>query len=722
MKFLDRFFKPKQSRVKFYNYLPFLDSSFGLGSLPFSYYALAHEGYMKNTTAMSCVDKIKDSIAGLKIDLYDLTTDKIVEDHDIIELLNFPNITQEKKDFIKEAFLHILVGGECFIEKLPYQSNFPIEMWTVRPDKVSVEGLNGDRFPRNYRTSVGSRGQMIYNVDPITGKSDLIHIKIHSPIDTLRGLSPMLVSSSFIDIYNKAVNWNRSLLNNCLAHGGVIRLSDSLAKEGRSINAEQKKILEESLRQRSQGSDNAGMPLILSGGLEWVQDSMNNKELDLVKSLGLTARDICKGFKVPPELVGVEAPTFKNYEEARASFYEDTIIPQAEWFYNKLILNLFSIEDARRYEFKVDRMKIESLQKSKQSIYEMLNASTFLTDNEKREVLGYPPMEGGDQLGTSIPSDPPANEDEEEDEEDLDLDDDDDDDEKQRIAFVSGKAFNLNNKQSRFEFLDSKLSKLDFYTSRTNTLVKTFFLDQSERIKHLIISREIVNETDLKNVVNEVLELTESNLQDILVTQGRAIMLSFGKDVLRSIKSSTMKKDIYENRLAKFETSIDFYLAEEVGRKIKGIQDTSKGRIYDKIATIFEDVIDLETEVTTERLTASVQGLFKDMTKSRARTIARTESHNLATKAEVEAAKVSEVLKTKEWIHSMSPTARGMGLNDSTNHISMDGVKVSLDQKFKVPSKDGMDDMDRPGDSSAPADQVVNCNCVLAFSQEEVKE
>jgi hypothetical protein len=67
----------------------------------------------------------------------------------------------------------------------------------------------------------------------------------------------------------------------------------------------------------------------------------------------------------------------------------------------------------------------------------------------------------------------------------------------------------------------------------------------------------------------------------------------------------------------------------------------------------------------------------------------------------------------KEWISA--DDARTRDSDDSANHRTMNGVRIDLDEKFLVPSRDGVDEMDGPGDQSAPADQVVQCRCILTY-------
>jgi hypothetical protein len=72
----------------------------------------------------------------------------------------------------------------------------------------------------------------------------------------------------------------------------------------------------------------------------------------------------------------------------------------------------------------------------------------------------------------------------------------------------------------------------------------------------------------------------------------------------------------------------------------------------------------------------------------------------------------------KEWISSNDERSRDG--NNGPDHVSMNGVKVDSHAKFEVYNGNGVDLMEGPGDPSAPAKQIINCRCVVAFSTGEI--
>jgi uncharacterized protein with gpF-like domain len=101
----------------------------------------------------------------------------------------------------------------------------------------------------------------------------------------------------------------------------------------------------------------------------------------------------------------------------------------------------------------------------------------------------------------------------------------------------------------------------------------------------------------------------------------------------------------------------------------------------------------------------------RDITPSRAATIARTETHAAANYGAIESSRALQeetgVKLVKEWL----PTNDG---RTRPEHLAMAGKVIEMGEQFAVPSSEGgVDYMDRPGDSSASAANLINCRCGL---------
>jgi phage portal protein BeeE len=87
-----------------------------------------------------------------------------------------------------------------------------------------------------------------------------------------------------------------------------------------------------------------------------------------------------------------------NYQEARLAFWEDTALPLLD-----MILTDWNawLAGPLKVEIRADVDSIPAIAEKRLKMWEMANASTDLTINERRALKGYGPVEGGDVLFVS---------------------------------------------------------------------------------------------------------------------------------------------------------------------------------------------------------------------------------------------------------------------------------------------------------------------------------
>jgi HK97 family phage portal protein len=134
--------------------------------------------------------------------------------------------------------------------------------------------------------------------------------------------------------------------------------------------------------------------MLLEGGMKWQQMGLSPTDMGIIDSKNASARDICLAWGVPPQLLGIPGDnTYSNYSEARLSFWEDTVLP---------LLGLIAGDLSRKLgnglELRPDLEKIPAIVDRRAKLWEMTEATNSLTVNEKREAMGYPPIDGGDVL------------------------------------------------------------------------------------------------------------------------------------------------------------------------------------------------------------------------------------------------------------------------------------------------------------------------------------
>lgn len=120
----------------------------------------------------------------------------------------------------------------------------------------------------------------------------------------------------------------------------------------------------------------------------------------------------------------------------------------------------------------------------------------------------------------------------------------------------------------------------------------------------------------------------------------------------------------------------------------------------------------IQQQLGTDEIARNIRIEAPKIAVSRARTIARTETHTAAQFASKETAKgIQKDFKVdmlKEWVSVEDNRTRPA-------HAEANGEKIKLDEQFEV----GGELMDRPNDPNASAENVINCRCTLAYDVDE---
>lgn len=350
---------------------------------PRDYKSFAEEAYVKNVIAYQAINKIAEAVASVHWVAFRGETE--VTQSPALDLINNPNPMQSGRDFIEAKIGYLMISGNSYDERIMV-SNQPRELYTHRPDRMKVvPGPNGT--PKAYIYEVNSR-RVTWPVDE-NGNSDIRHMKLFNPLNDWYGQAPVEAAAYAIDQHNEAMKWVQALLQNSARPSGAL-------VSGEGLTDEQYNRLKAQMEGQYQGGKNAGRPMLLEGGLDWKEMGLSPTDMGIVEAKHSAARDICLAFGVPPQLLGIPGDnTYSNYSEARLSFWEDTIVPLVDRLAQEFTA---FIGEPFGVEIRADMDQIPAIVDKRRTLWEMVNASTVLTINEKREAMGYDPIDGGDQV------------------------------------------------------------------------------------------------------------------------------------------------------------------------------------------------------------------------------------------------------------------------------------------------------------------------------------
>ncbi|MAF25821.1 hypothetical protein CL634_09650, partial [bacterium] len=486
--------------------------------------------------------------------------------------------------------------------------------------------------------------------------------------------------------------------------------------EGQSPNLDDEAFdrLKEEIREQYSGAENSGRPLLLDGGLEWIQMSLSSRDLDYLNSRGVSQKDVCRAYKVPAVLLGLDNDsTYNNIREARLGLWDDAITPTLNKVlnhWNKHILPLFG-EEAKGLELVADYKGVSDLETRNERVWSRLDSADFLTVNEKRNLLGYDPLEGSDTLmissgdmpmdllqrgiqasnineivsagvaaseaGLEKPTDKPK-------------------DKKPKPTKSETKASD----EALYNVIDSLTVQFE---KRLDQKLIPFMSGYGDTVEKAIKdNKEMGAQFALMQLSEKMAKEIAPNMQEIIET--------FGEMTLRDISKKSNGRFLYK------EDSVlvaDVVTAEEAQNILLSSAWTERVAQYVERESIVRSkfVEDTNRKEVSRILYEGVKAgkSYDEIAKeanvfvsNRDRTmrIVRTEVHTAREFGSHEAAKMTGLDINKRWLSSFDERTRD-------THITANGQVVKLSAKFNV----GGSRLDHPGDPSGAPKEIINCRC-----------
>jgi HK97 family phage portal protein len=345
------------------------------------------KSYSKNVIVHRCVNLIAQSASHIPWIVYHkgIKQKVKIDSHPAYLLLNHPCKNKGGAEFFEQVISNKLLYGNSYILAIGPERLGVKEMHILNPDNVSCIVENNELV--GYKYSINNKAQ-IYGVNKVTGESNLLHLKNYNPFSEFYGLSSIDAASLAIELHNKACEWNYSLLKNGARPSGalVIKESQGFMTEGQFDR------LKEQLYENYKGANNSGKPMLLEGGIEWRDMSINPRDMDFVESKNSAAREIALSFGVPPQLLGIAGDnTYSNMQEARLALWEETLLPLLDNLADSLT-NFLSPKFKEDIIISFDKDAISALAERRQNIWAKLEQASFITEDEKRAFIGLPPL------------------------------------------------------------------------------------------------------------------------------------------------------------------------------------------------------------------------------------------------------------------------------------------------------------------------------------------
>ena len=369
----------------------------GVGEWPRSYEAQVREAYLGNPVAQRAVRLVAEGCGGASV--YDAgAAPPPASPTAAAQPLRGRHVPPEHASharplpvpgrivtpaLVEGIAAQLLLHGNAFVQVICDAQGEPAELFALRPERVSVEA-DASGWPAAYVYKAGEAKTRFAARDPL-GRPSIVHLKAMHPLDDHYGLGCLGAAAGAVAIHNAATRWNKALLDNSARPSGALMFDPG---DGAVLSGEQIDRLRSEMEAMFQGSTNAGRPMLLDGGFKWQAMSLSPSDMDFVGLKAAAAREIALAFGVPPMLLGLPGDsTYANYREANRALWRLTILPMMDRILGGISSALAAWWPGVKLQ--VDLDLVTALAEDRERLWAQVSGADFLSDAEKREMLGF---------------------------------------------------------------------------------------------------------------------------------------------------------------------------------------------------------------------------------------------------------------------------------------------------------------------------------------------
>ena len=358
---------------------PWLYGDLGSATAPYEYGRAVKRAYLENPVAQRAVRLVAEGIGGAPLMEGDPALTALVK------------ATSAGQSLLETLASQLLLHGNAYVQVMKDAIGRPVELFALRPERVSVVA-GADGWPQGFAYKVGETVLQVPALDE-DASPNLIHLKSFHPADDHYGAGCLAAADEAVATHNAAARWNRALLENAARPSGALVYDPG---DGGGLSPDQFDRLKAELAEAYAGQINAGRPMLLEGGLKWQSLSLSPADMDFAELKAAAARDVALAFGVPPMLLGLPGDnTYANYREANRALWRLTLLPLSGKILAALSEGLATwFPDA---VLAIDLDRVPALADDREKLWAQVGSASFLSDAEKRAMLGLVPAVDGNK-------------------------------------------------------------------------------------------------------------------------------------------------------------------------------------------------------------------------------------------------------------------------------------------------------------------------------------
>lgn len=637
--------------------------------------------------------------------------------HDVTQLLFRPNPHYDWSRLAAELVTAYFFGGEYFVWKKRNASGKVVELWPFRPDCMQ-EVPDPALFLAGWvYTPPGSTQK--FGLLP----EDVIHvIRVPDPANPRRGLSVIQEQAHAIDTARAIEVYGRAIVKSAGRLDMVLETQATDSAELRRAREVFASMVEETRR-------NGDRIVAVGAGSKITPLNLSPKDLEFLALAKATREMVAAAIGVPPSVLGwLEDANRSSGESAYAAFNRDTVKPllskMRNGFMHGLLAewpnsNIGAGANAATWQELDFPNPVPDDEVMTAQVAEVYIRRQVMTPNEARAKLGLPPYEGyGDEPITAdgtpvslIVAQAQA---------DLDALND-----ARAVRHVSGGTRNEAEGQPDPGKADELAAEWRAWVHQLQGPAERRFLrmhnelarEQEAEVIRLLEEHgpRLLDDFQGRHPRSIQGRLTrDTALLDSLLFDAQHWTARFGRRALRLIEEFARRG--FQASAAAIGADLKFSTQEAATASwIRSVAfDSYAAHVAQTtLSQLRETLIDgLSRGESIEQLTRRVRAVYRELTTSRARLAARTETTgavNYGAEQAHEAAKAAGMELEKRWIAARDARTR-------PDHVQADGKIAAADGTWQI----GGETARYPGDPNLSVKQRANCRC--AFRSVRVKK
>ena len=365
--------------------------------------------YTNNAIVRAVIDRFSTAVCSLEPMIVNTEEHKRDLEHPLNILLRRPNREQVWKELIRDLVNDMFIHDTYYLYAVMNKNNI-LSLRRILPANVSATSEDTQGNTMTYNVTIGQETISVNNLPYDDKKAVLFKQTFYNPnSDNFKdiGSSPLKAASDAIRHINTANKFNLSFLQNGARPSIAFIVEPKDGYDG-MLTDEQREILQEALNSKYSGSENAGRPLLLEGGIKVQNLSTNMKDMDFSNLIELSIQMICIAMGVPTEECGLtNAKTYNSADESRKAFILNTIIPFTDLLYEKLNSFLMpKYDDTGKFKLTYNKSNINLLMKDILDIMVKAKNTEAYTTNEVRDINDMDSVKNGDQVRVGMTTAP----------------------------------------------------------------------------------------------------------------------------------------------------------------------------------------------------------------------------------------------------------------------------------------------------------------------------